>query len=958
MTASFYAKYIAAGSLLFQKNEGGHDLDSEVWGSFQLHPWRTLSLSAEDVNDEHHVPGDIQALLLKSHQLAPYAKLLKARWVRLDVKSTGEFSIAVRVYLLPDDVHRGTVDRANPGLHKTRQALLSQLDYSISAWDGLKQSPSAKGHENLSLLGQKEDGTEDTSLLELFNNIPSPRPDPDAVSDPICRDAMYNLLTSNVAGLLTELYTYQRSSAALMLQKEAQPAKVLDPRLRQIRGQDGKEWYWDNVSGTILSEPRHYDGISGGILAEEMGSGKTIICLALILASRGTSTNIPDIYGPPPAPTRPRIASLVDMAASCASRNAVPWRAYLDATGTQGWEYERCIGAIERHPGHYYVPPPEMRRGNRHATSESYLRPPDKIYLSQATLIVVPNNLVAQWKQEIQKHTSGIKVVVITKKDDVPPYELLLYCDIVLFSQTRFEMLVAQTEDFSASPLSKLHFKRCIIDEGHKLGNSKIGKRSNLLIGLDLLRFDSRWVVTGTPSHGLFGVDPGKALPNCTNGHAANRPITPPTPGPEGTDVFKSSGEMERKDLERIGSMASLFLKARPWANTALETGDTPADWDTYLMLPRHRKKSYGRWDSLKTTLDSLILRHRLHDIGNMLPPVDERIVVLDGSYQDRLSMNVFSMMIIFNSVQSQRTDMDYFFHPKQRRSLLQIVHNLKQSTFFGGSFFTSLEISKALETAEKFLEERKVPVSDEDEALLQQAIALGHVAVRNEMRSLSNQFHEMPISVVEFPGNSGHSWALRGGTDNASSSLPKKNRCTTSASLVLALQKLVYSTAGEPEKFNALLNGGFVQEGRLEKEKLLASNSQEATSSSSTAANGDGTSRQSSSTQTLAGNTKLGGDSPHKARSHGINGARPIDSRQGADAFVVAGGPLESTRITATVSAKMSYLLDQVVRHQADEKILIFYENENIAWYLASMLDVVSLPGARHGCAAIWPRG
>ena len=915
--APLQAKYIAAGSLLIGRDES--NLSPEFWTLTQLRGWRMLTFPddspRESPADDTSLPADVQRLLLKSPKLVSHSRLFRARWIKLEYMVTGEDQSTLRVYLLPDDVQRATVDRTNGILRKARQAVISGLDYSKGAWNGRASLSEGHGHHQGPVPLSVAESSENVSLLQLFNTIPSPNPTPEEASDSVSQNIMYNLLEGKLSGLKTELYPYQRRSAALMLQKEVQPGQVLDPRLQQVQDQEGKSWYYDNVSGTVFSEPRHYDGVSGGILAEEMGSGKTIICLALIRASRDSPGRVPELYGYAPPPTRPRLGSLLDMAASCATRHAVPWRSHLGSSSSQNWEFGHCIKAIERNPGYYYVPPPEPRRGGRHISYEEK-PPPKKIYLSSATLVIVPNNLVAQWRQEIQKHTEDMNVLMITKKDDVPSYKALLDYDIILFSQSRFEMLVTNSWDLSLEPLSSLHLKRCIIDEGHKLGNSKMGKRSNLLIGLDRLTFDSRWVVTGTPSHGLFGVDSSKANRDTGVQEA------PPEVQPDAMEAYKSSNDMEKKDLERIGSMAALFLQVRPWANRVSETGDTPADWDTYLMLPRHKRGGHGRWDSLKTTLNSLILRHQLHEVGEMLPPVDEKIVVLDGSYQDRLSMNIFSMMIVFNSVQSQRTDMDYFFHPKQRRSLLQIVHNLKQSSFFGGSFFTSEEIAKSVATAEEFLEKKHVPISPEDEVLLREAIRLGHVAMGNSLRNLSNQFHEMPVCVENFPGGAGRAWSL--GDEESTG-----NTTCTSASLLLALQKLVYNTAGEPERFNALLNGGFVQEGMLEREKLRNDQPSQ-----------DTRAPKEKQSQTLAGNTKLGGDSAHKSRSHGVNGIRPLASLINADAF---SGPLEPTKITATVSAKMSYLLDQLVKHQDEEKIIVFYENENVAWYLASMLDVVS---------------
>jgi hypothetical protein len=286
-------------------------------------------------------------------------------------------------------------------------------------------------------------------------------------------------------------------------------------------------------------------------------------------------------------------------------------------------------------------------------------------------------------------------------------------------------------------------------------------------------------------------------------------------------------------------------------------------------------------------------------------------------------------MMIIFNSVQSQRTDKDYFFHHSQRKSLLQVVQNLKQSSFFGGSFFASEVIATSVKTAETFLEEGKIPITSEEEALLRAAIQLGHLAVQNKLRNLSNQYHEMPLTVTGFPGGAGQSWSL---DDSANDVV------CTSSTMLLALQKLVYKAVAEPEKMNSLLNGGLIQEGLAERDSILSSHNPPS--------NSEGSGNRS---QTLAGNTKLGEDTPKKARSHGVNGVAPKRNLS-ADSF---SGPLEWTEITSTVSAKLSYLIDSIVKYQAEEKIIVFYENDNVAWYLAGMLDVVREVGelytARH---------
>lgn len=51
---------------------------------------------------------------------------------------------------------------------------------------------------------------------------------------------------------------------------------------------------------------------------------------------------------------------------------------------------------------------------------------------------------------------------------------------------------------------------------------------------------------------------------------------------------------------------------------------------------------------------------------------------------------------------------------------------------------------------------------------------------------------------------------------------------------------------------------------------------------------------------------------------------------------------PLLQTQITGSTSAKLSYLLTKVVAHAATSKILIFYDGDNTAFYLAQALEML----------------
>ncbi|RDA96052.1 hypothetical protein CP533_5820 [Ophiocordyceps camponoti-saundersi (nom. inval.)] len=883
--------YIPAGCLFLTKID-------DSWATAMrccCDTWTDFCPQATDdvETDTHLLPQELQNVIFDTACYRDLGLLFHAGWIDLQLRFNFTFLTATfRVYLLPDDTCNSCIDRSKLKLKRARAHLLRSLDFAKKTWEGQRAHSPSVGFLS------RTSHVENESLLQLFNSIQTPNPEPGLIKDPYIQDAMCDLATSAVPGLITELYPYQRRSAALMLQKETQPGKSCDPRLVSVKDQTGKPFYLDTVAGTVRREPRYYDGVSGGILAEEMGSGKTLICLALILATKDLPTKAPDLYACKEPPKRKTIVSLADMAASCAVRNAVPWKPWFENWRIQfGLEFDRCIDVFKRNPASYIhqTPTSPPRRQQRRQRVSLYDSPPDyeakTIYLSTASLVIAPNNLVFQWKQEIEKHTTGLKFIVLVKKKPLPTVDELLHYDIVLFSQSRFEQ-IAGTEGKDFGSLGSVHFKRCIVDEGHKLGNSNLNKQSLLLQGLRGIKFSARWIVTGTPSHGLFGVE-------------------------EPSTVKETSAEMEKKDIQRLGSMAALYLGARPWANTSSEIGDECAKWDAYFLLPEHNISRQWRWDYLRSTLNSLIVRHRLAEVGQLLPPVEENIVVLEGSYQDRLSLNIFAMMIVFNSVQCERKDQDYFFHPRQRQSLLQIVHNLKQTTFFGGSFFSSDEIATAVETAETFLLEGKVFVSEEDEKLLREAIEFGHVAVKNTLRGLSHSFHEVPVCVERFPANAGQAWSLDG----------KPGDCVcTSASLLSSLQRIVHDVLERPEKLNYLLNGGLVRHGKDEMDKMQTAQKPDA--------------GKTDNSVKLAGNTKLGNDSPKKSRSHGANVVTPKKTI----ALDSLPAPLQATKMVATVSAKLSYLLGSIARHQQDEKMIVFYENESTAWYLASMLEVLQI--------------
>ena len=125
-----------------------------------------------------------------------------------------------------------------------------------------------------------------------------------------------------------------------------------------------------------------------------------------------------------------------------------------------------------------------------------------KTFLSPASLVVVPSELVQHWKYQIFLHTAQdcLKVAEYgssnSRERAIPPQVLAWEYDVVI---TTFSTLSSEWNPNSpllCSPLCQVYWQRILIDEGHTLGTFSM---TNKLQMLSALRAGSRWCLTGTP---------------------------------------------------------------------------------------------------------------------------------------------------------------------------------------------------------------------------------------------------------------------------------------------------------------------------------------------------------------------------------------------------------------------------------------------------------------------------
>lgn len=243
-----------------------------------------------------------------------------------------------------------------------------------------------------------------------------------------------------------------------MLQMETAPGAMVDPSYSRFQSADGDTYFVNLTSMDMTRSPREFSLSRGGILCEQMGVGKTLMCLVLILVSRHQHTSQPEGWDVTGLLNDDEVRTY-STSSSAAMRHQVglgvddelderPWSEdELRGTPTltslcadivsklyPGAEREHemspNINALLERPLFFYRFPPPVRL-NRRAKLVRHI-PAEKLLVAAATLVVVPPILVPQWLAETGKHLvpDALRIKVIDEKMDLPPIEELIRHDV------------------------------------------------------------------------------------------------------------------------------------------------------------------------------------------------------------------------------------------------------------------------------------------------------------------------------------------------------------------------------------------------------------------------------------------------------------------------------------------------------------------------------------------------
>ncbi|GAA5911481.1 uncharacterized protein JCM6883_005773 [Sporobolomyces salmoneus] len=627
--------------------------------------------------------------------------------------------VVLRIYLVPEDLPEMSKINPKERLKRPANSIVRSVLQSIRC------EPEECNGVFVDTPSNFMDETDGRSLLEIFHEVETPGEGGFEGLDTSreVKDRLWNALNVQPDEVKTELFPYQRGSIAKMLARELAPATTISPDyLPRTSFLDPSTKLYVSLGGNVALSPPTFKEAKSGILAEDMGVGKTIISLALIMATRselpsleGTSSWLDNSLPSPPPVLLTRHSIDFPFAAEqderLRLRPRVPELLYGADQVMSVLELEEYEKRMERqrqadlaestrhlplpslrtlminlvkttyHPLRYHQEDPLLSGGDLFETLQTsapfyrlYPRQdqlnnsrqgrrgelkPVEIVVAATTLLVVPTDLVRQWTQEIEKHLEPNSLRVLTLRTSKDKFR----SPQEMATYDVVLMSVARFTDAAETgdqSLRGVHWKRLLVDEGHVLSSGNLTRKL-----AEELRTESRWAVSGTPSTNLRGASVDGKLAAASN-------IVGGT----------------REDLDRLGQLYSRFLRhpafPRPQSLRQL-VGDRPS--------------------RLANVFNDSIIRNPTAIVKDRLeiPELTVKVVYVEMEEAERKMYNALTSIFASNAIQSQRVDQDYFFVSRNAGPLKTLCSNLATAS----TFFASDEIGPRLRDAAVWAQER-----------------------------------------------------------------------------------------------------------------------------------------------------------------------------------------------------------------------------------------------------------
>ncbi|ORY35479.1 SNF2 family N-terminal domain-domain-containing protein [Naematelia encephala] len=710
----------------------------------------------------------------------------------------------VRVSVIPADAPGSSWgDPYGKGSRKANMRRL--LGWITDDWEG-------EGNGKL-IMGTNPDDA-NLSMRGIYTQLPDPpKPDFTDVSTSRAKDVeLFSRLEGyeQLPGLKSTLRSYQMRSVAKMVRQELQPNTLVDLCCVPVpeAGREGR-YYVNQSTYEIFTDPSTAQFPRGGILCEQMGVGKTLICLALILAT---------LHQPCDAPPVDENTSLVVTGTALRTYPGLAYsrlRERLEEFPDAAESYKPikpslamlCADVLARDdpsaandtiitsdrnlrkllcqtPFYYEFPIAILDNRLRNTRIDETTRSANRVYLSPATLVIVPAILLSQWRQEIDKHLekNALRLCFVKAEDKMPELHHLLASDLVLLDVDKLGM---EARKGSQSVLKQARWKRLLLDEG-----SLANQQTNVIRFARDLNIDRKWLITGTPTRNMHQGAEGEtadiagALPGGVQFSEGTKPVAegseaeskPTTSRDADAPLFanfdtgdekpdrKADFEVEdqgnartedltgwtkrdREDSNRFGGMLCNFLGADLFSLEGVTFRSVVSG-----KLCAKGGPSYGSVARMRELMENVMVKHRSGTVNEEIavPPLTTVIQYLDLDPLQRTSYNALAALIAGNIYTVSAKSQGHFLHAKNKRAFQNVIFNLHLACFW----YTSPEMNLlgSLEASQAHLNEAQM--TEENRTLLEEAVQQLRSAIEDPVWSEwnSNVHFSLPFDASLLP--------------------------------------------------------------------------------------------------------------------------------------------------------------------------------------------------------------
>lgn len=327
--------------------------------------------------------------------------------------------------------------------------------------------------------------------------------------------------------------------------------------------------------------------------------------------------------------------------------------------------------------------------------------------------------------------------------------------------------------DELSTELLRARWKRIILDEGNIANNTK----SDAMILADALSIERRWIVSGSESQAAvpmpFATDPlsapttrlkqgvtetavtaflqSEGMQRIDSGRGGSGTSTP-TGLPGSPRRIWTRADLD--DVARLGRMLKGFLSSQMFQ---------AEDFQRLVTSPLRKKDGpmYGAVDRIRRIMSAVAVKHRsgIIEAEVQLPESTLSAATVPFTHWQRLTYNALTALVASNVYTSNKTDADYFLHPRNTDAFNQVVANLHLGCLWFSS--TDLDLEGAIGRTESHLKKKKV--TDDQRRGLEEALQHMRAAIVDTPEWdewMSRTVPSVPYDAGELPASILDAWS------------------------------------------------------------------------------------------------------------------------------------------------------------------------------------------------------